>query len=40
MKCKIHDIEYRSNYRAIETTFDVNLLEHVVELRLLYKNAP
>ncbi|KAI7722984.1 hypothetical protein KC353_g42 [Hortaea werneckii] len=40
LKCKIHDTEHGSDHRAIETTLDVDLLEHVVEPRLLYKNAP
>ncbi|KAI6824489.1 hypothetical protein KC343_g180 [Hortaea werneckii] len=39
-KCKIHDTEHGSDHRAIETTFDVDLPERVVEPRLLYKNAP
>ena len=40
VKCKIHDTEHGSDHRAIETTFDVDLPERVVEPRLLYKNAP
>lgn len=40
LKCKIHDTEHGSDHRAIETTFDVDLPEHVVEPRLLYKSAP
>lgn len=40
VKCKIHGTEHGSDHRAVETIFDVDLPEHVVEPRLLYRNAP
>jgi hypothetical protein len=40
VKCVIHATEHGFGHRAIETTFDVAILERVVEGRLLFKNAP
>jgi hypothetical protein len=39
LKCKIHDTEHRSDHRAIETSFDVEVLDHATQPRLLFKNA-
>lgn len=35
LKYNIHNTEYESDYRAIETEFDVALSEHHLEPRLL-----
>jgi hypothetical protein len=40
LKCKIHNTEHGSDYRAIETSFDVNVPKHTTQPRLLFKNAP
>jgi hypothetical protein len=40
VKCTVHGTEHGSDHRAIETTFDVAVPEHVTESRLLFKNAP
>lgn len=40
VRCGTHATEYGSDYRAIETTFDVATPEPVAEERLLFKNAP
>jgi hypothetical protein len=40
LKCKIHDTEHGSDHRAIETSFDVDVPEHTIQPRLLFKNAP
>jgi hypothetical protein len=39
LKCKIHDTEHGSDYRAIETSFDVDVPDHATLPRLLFKNA-
>lgn len=40
LKCKVHDTEHGSDHRAIETSFDVEVPDHVTQPRLLFKNAP
>ena len=40
VQCDIHATEHESIHRAIATTFDVEIPDHVVEPRLLFKNAP
>ena len=37
--CRIHETEHGSDYKAIETVFDIDLPKQVVEQRLLFKNA-
>jgi hypothetical protein len=37
--CSIYGTEHGSDHKAIETTFDVEPLQQVVERRLLFKNA-
>ncbi|KAJ6439206.1 reverse transcriptase [Purpureocillium lavendulum] len=38
--CAIHPTEHGSDHRAIQTTFDVEMLERSAPERLLFKNAP
>jgi endonuclease/exonuclease/phosphatase family metal-dependent hydrolase len=40
IRCKIHKVEHGSDHKAIETVFDIDPPERVVERRLLFKNAP
>jgi hypothetical protein len=40
IRCSIHETEHSSDHKLIETTFDIEPLEQVVERRLLFKNAP
>jgi hypothetical protein len=40
IQCGIYGIEHGSDHKAIETTFDIDLLERVVKQRLLFKEAP
>lgn len=40
LKCKVYDTEHRSDYRAIETSFNVEVPDHAAQPRLLFKNAP
>jgi hypothetical protein len=40
LKCKIHDTEHGSDHRAIETSFDVDVPDHAIQPRFLFKNAP
>ncbi|KZL63330.1 transposon i [Colletotrichum incanum] len=40
VKCAIHETEYGSDYRAIETIFDILMPEPAPRERLLFKNAP
>jgi hypothetical protein len=40
LKCKIHDTEHGLDHRAIETSFDVDILDHAIQPLLLFKNAP
>jgi endonuclease/exonuclease/phosphatase family metal-dependent hydrolase len=40
IKCGVYGIEHRSDYRAIETTFNIAPPERIIEQRLLFKNAP
>jgi hypothetical protein len=37
---KTYLAKHSSNHQAIETTFDVIIPEHIVKLRILFKNAP
>jgi hypothetical protein len=39
LKCKIHDTEHGSDHRAIETSFDVDVLDHAIQPLLLFNNA-
>ncbi len=39
-KCIIHETDHGSDHRAIETEFDVGMLEPGGKPRLLFKNAP
>jgi hypothetical protein len=39
LKYKIYDTEHRSDHRAIEMSFDVEVLDHATQPRLLFKNA-
>lgn len=40
LTCKIYDTGHGSDHRAIETSFDVELPDHITQPRLLFKNAP
>jgi hypothetical protein len=40
IQCRIHTTEHGSDHQPIETTFEVTVLEHTVQPRLLFKNAP
>jgi len=40
IKCTIYAVEYGSDHRAIETTFDTTLPEEAPGGRLLLSNAP
>ena len=40
LKYDIHDIEYGSDYKAIESSFSIAPSEQVVVPRYLFKNAP
>jgi hypothetical protein len=40
LKCKIHETKHESDHHAIETLFDVEVPEHAVQTRLLFRNAP
>lgn len=40
VKCRIHETEHGSDHCAIETIFDVDVPEHAIQPRLLFKNAP
>lgn len=40
VRCAIHSTEHGSDHRAIESMFDITIPEHIVEPRLLFKNAP
>jgi len=39
VKCTVHRIEYRSDYRAIKTIFNIIVLERATEQRMLFKNV-
>jgi exonuclease III len=40
LKCRIHPCDHGSDYRAIETTFDIVVEDRPTETRILFKNAP
>ena len=39
VKCIIHGIEHRSDYRAIKITFNIVVMERATEQRMLFKNV-
>ena len=39
LKCIIHPYDYGSDYRAIETAFDITIEARSTETRFLFKNA-
>ena len=40
LQCKTYDIEHGLDHRGIETTLNIEMPNHVVQPRLLLKNAP
>ncbi|GIZ38771.1 hypothetical protein CKM354_000217300 [Cercospora kikuchii] len=40
VRCRIYGTEHGSDHHAIETTINVDMPEHIVQPRLLLKNAP
>jgi len=40
LKCQIHHTEHGLDHHAIETSFDIHVPDHVIQPRLLLKNAP
>jgi exonuclease III len=40
LRCTIHPCDYGSDYRAIETAFDITVEDRPSKTRFLFKNAP